>query len=337
MFTQLPMATNQTRMPVIAALPVAYFVNGDTGLKQTTEVDWSNKYLNVEEIAAIVPIPEAVLDDINFDAWGSIKPLLENAIARTLDAAIFFGTNKPASWPTEIVTAAAVGRQHRQPRHQRGRRGRHRRRLLRRVRTVEADGFDVNGVIAHVGYRGRLRQARATTGESLVDADDGQVTARRDLRRRREVPDARPLADRLRLGGGVRGDFTQGILGVRQDITYKILDQAVITDATGTVVYNLPQQDMVALRVVFRFAWQVANTINYDQATEASRYPFASKDDGEEQGFFGRQGRPDAERALLARDAAGRPDPGDRPGARRAGTPAGGHRRTSLEEVKKNG
>src|SRR3954447_3915940 len=87
MFRQVRMATNTTRMPVLAALPTAYFVNGDTGLKQSTEVNWSNKFLNVEELAAIIPIPEAVLDDTAFDVWGAIRPLIENAIGRALDAA----------------------------------------------------------------------------------------------------------------------------------------------------------------------------------------------------------------------------------------------------------
>ena len=69
------------------------------------------------------------------------------------------------------------------------------------------------------------------------------------------------------------GDFTQFVVGVRQDITFKILDQAVIQDNTGAIVYNLAQQDMTAVRVTFRIGWQVSNRINNEQTVEANRYP----------------------------------------------------------------
>ena len=124
---RIPVARNQTRFPVLSALPTAYFVSGDTGLKQTTEAAWDNKYLYVEEIATIVPIPEAVLDDAGFDVWGSIQPLMEAAIARTLDAAVIFGTNAPTTWATEgnlVADAVAAGNVV-CARHQQRRRGWH--------------------------------------------------------------------------------------------------------------------------------------------------------------------------------------------------------------------
>jgi hypothetical protein len=72
------------------------------------------------------------------------------------------------------------------------------------------------------------------------------------------------------------GDFANNsIVGVRKDFTYKLLDQAVIQDNTGAIIFNLAQQDMVAMRLTFRVAWQVANTVNYQQPVEASRFPVA--------------------------------------------------------------
>ena len=272
MFTHIPMSSNQTRMPILSALPTAYFVNGDTGLKQTTQVDWSNKYLNAEEIAAIVPIPEAVLDDARdtgFDVWGSIMPLVSQAIARTLDGAVFFGVNKPASWPGAVVTdAASAGNTVARGANLAAAGG-----IVGDFSdlfaTVEADGFDVDGLIASTGYKSRLRNARGTTGDSFDDAFANELRSITKY----------PMRGLWPTGAGsveaVAGDFSQAILGVRQDITYKVLDQSVIQDNTGAIIYNLAQQDMVALRVVARFGFQIANYLNYDQPTTAQRYPFA--------------------------------------------------------------
>jgi len=269
LFQQLRMASNQTRMPVIAALPTAYFVSGDTGLKQTTEVNWDNKYLNVEELAAIVPIPEAVLDDVTFDMFGAIRPLLEQGIGRALDAAIFFSVNKPASWPTAIVTAAVAAGNVVARGTNLAATGGIAGDISDLFATVEADGYEVTGLIANTAYRGRIRQARDTNGQQLLDLNGSVFGVTPSYPMRGQWPTGLSAAEMI------AGDFTQGILGIRQDITYKVLDQAVITDGSGAIVYNLAQQDMVALRVVFRCAFQVSNPLNYDQATEANRYPFA--------------------------------------------------------------
>lgn len=272
LFQRVPMASNQTRMPVLSALPTAYFVNGDTGLKQTTEVAWSNKYLNAEEIAAIVPIPEAVLDDSSYDVWGSVRPLVEQAMGRTLDAAVFFGTNKPSSWPDAIVTTAkatGIDNELTIPTAAAADGG-----IAEDINDlmamVEADGFDVNGFVAPRTFRALLRRARDTTGQKLLDVTNETVEGVRVVYAMDGLWPSASGSARLFLG-----DFTKGIIAVRQDFTYKVLDQAVIQDNTGAIVYNLAQQDMVALRVVFRCAFQVANPITYSQTTEASRYPFA--------------------------------------------------------------
>src|SRR3954469_18611512 len=280
LFRHVPMSRAQQRMPVVAALPVAYFINpSDTGLKQTTEVDWANKYLNAEEIAAIVPIPEAVLDDTGFDVWGTIRPLLEEAIGRCLDAAVFFGTGKPASWPLDILASATAAGNVVTEGANAAAAGGIVGDISDAMAVVEADGYDVNGMVANRPIRGKLRNARTTTGEQLADAPSSSVgsTPSNEVY---GVPVTYPLRGLWPTGlskaQAFVGDFTEGILGVRQDITYKILDQAVIQDGAGAIQFNLAQQDMVAMRVVARFAWQVKSTLTFEQPTDAQRYPFGA-------------------------------------------------------------
>src|SRR4051794_24873105 len=106
LFRQVNMGTKLSTLPVLSALAQAYFVNGDTGLKQTTEMAWQGVTLEAEELAAIVPVPEAVVADADFDLWAEVQAGLAEAVGIALDAAVFSGTNKPASWPQAIVPAA---------------------------------------------------------------------------------------------------------------------------------------------------------------------------------------------------------------------------------------
>ncbi len=270
-FTRIPVARNQVRFPVLSALPTAYFVTPtDTGLKQTTEAAWSNAYLNIEELAAIVPIPEAVLDDAGYDVFGAIQPLLEQAIARALDAAVFFGTNAPASWPDDVVTAAVAASNTVTRGTNNAAAGGIAEDLNDLFATLESDGYNPNALIANTTLRAMLRGDRDTTGVRRLEVSPNDIYG---------VPVTYPMAGQWPSGTSEaemialqRENF---VIGVRQDMTYKIITEGVITDNTGAIIYNLPQQDMVALRVVFRVGWQVSNPINYQQVTEGSRYPAA--------------------------------------------------------------
>lgn len=271
LFRRVTMSRAQQRMPVMAALPVAYFVNGDTGLKQTSEAGWSNKYLNAEEIACIVPVPEAVLDDTAFDIWAETRPFIVEAVGRTLDAAVFFGVNKPATWPSDITTAAVASGNEVTQGTATPEEGGVYGDIGDLFSTVEEDGYDVNGIVAGRGYKGLLRKARSTTGE-LLDGGGAETPANQAY----GVSIQYPMRGVWPTGAGsvnmIAGDFTQGILAIRQDLTWKILDQAVIQDNAGVIQYNLAQQDMVAMRVVARFAWQVAETPTPEAV--AGAYPF---------------------------------------------------------------
>jgi hypothetical protein len=252
LFKRVPVGRAQVRFPVLSALPIAYWLTGDTGLKQTTEVNWANKYLNIEEIAVIAPVPDNTVADVDEPIWDDIQPLIEEAIARTLDATVFFGTNAPSSFPTNVVAAAvAAGNT-----------------VNRGTNNAATGGLAVRS------FRGKVRQARNANGDRY-----GEINVTKDTVEVDGVQYAFPMRGLWPTGTGsaeaIAVDQAEFVIGVRQDITWKLLDQAVIQDNTGAIVYNLGQQDMTAMRVVFRVGWQVANHINYDQAVEANRYPAA--------------------------------------------------------------
>jgi HK97 family phage major capsid protein len=279
LFRPVPVAANQVRFPVLSALPMAYWVTGDTGLKQTTEIGWGNKYIYVEELATILPVPDNVADDVERDIWTEAMPLLTEAFARALDSAAFFGANAPANFPTAIVTAAAAAGNVVSAGAHNSATGGFMGDVDSMYSALEADGFEAEGFLAAVAARPLLRAARDTTGQRI---DAGRVSG--DLRSIDGYPVLFPMSGLWPAAGGVGvdgvamivGAWSQNfVVGTRKDISLKVLDQAVITDNTGAIVYNLAQQDMTALRLTFRVGWQVRNTINNQQPIEASRYPAA--------------------------------------------------------------
>jgi len=299
LFPHRTMSRMQQRLPVVSALPSAYWVSGDTGLKQTTAVQWANKWLVAEELAVIVPIPEKLLDDVDYDLWDEIRPLLEEAIAIAVEEAIFFGVGKPASWPAAIVPAAiAAGNS-----VVRGTSSVDVADDLNNVlTTVEVDGYAPNGWWMRPQFKSSLRGLRDANKDFLflpegpsnvgVSNNDALTVSRSGRTQaggtRAGMVFGEPAyISYAGLSGfktattgqatqveAVAGDFSQGILGVRQDLTFKMLDQSVIQDNTGAIIYNLAQQDLVAMRVVCRYAFQIPNPIDRMQPTEGNRYPF---------------------------------------------------------------
>lgn len=258
MAKKLPnMTSNQTRIRVLDFLPTAYWVDGDTGMKQTTRQAWDNVYLTAGELAVIVPIPEAVLDDAEFDIMGEVTPRVNEAIGQKVDSAIIFGSNRPKEWQNDIITMARQAGSNVAPAS-----GKDYYDLILGedgiFAKVEEDGYGVTGALASMSMRAKLRGLRDTTGQPIFKSSIQEKAA--------YTLDGAPMyfpengAFDNSIAQLVVGDFKQAVFAIRQDVTVKILDQGVIQDpVTNEIVYNLAQQDMIALRVVFRMGWALPN------------------------------------------------------------------------------
>ena len=266
MFRRLPnMSSNIMRMRVLDALPVAYWVNEGTnnGRKNLTEAAWANKYIVPAEIAVIVPIKEDVLDDADIDIWGEIRPRIVEAIGKKTDQAIFVGVDKPASWRADLLSSIAQAGAY-VPQASGTT-------LYSAINDamvkVEESGYNVTGVIGGVDVKGKFRMMLDTAGQPIRGTEIDELP-------KSYIDNGAWDKSKAQL---IVGDFTQAVYSIRQDITYKVLDQAVIQDpSTGDILYNLAQEDMVALRVVMRLGWEIPNPITALQPDETVRFPFAA-------------------------------------------------------------
>ncbi|NMC54976.1 MAG: phage major capsid protein [Chloroflexi bacterium] len=287
------MSRKQRKMPVLDALISAYFVNGDTGLKQTSEVAWANKYVTAEEMAVIVPIPEAVLEDEDYDIWGEVKPRIIEAFGRAFDAAVVLGTNIPAAWVIDMgnhsgLLDGCTDASHVLDLSNELAAGKDMFDVILGegglLSFVEEDGYEINGHVASLKMKAKLRGVRAKVFngvDSMVPAGEPIFVRSMQESGRYELDGVSILfpkngaipADSLLQ---VSGDWNQLVYSIRTDVTYKILTEAVIQDNTGAIIYNLAQQDMVALRAVMRLGVALPNPINAVNQDAATRFPFSA-------------------------------------------------------------
>lgn len=268
---KLPNMSSKTyKMPVLDMLPIAYFVDGDSGAKKTTKQAWDKKVITAEEIAVIVPIPESVLDDSDYDIWAEVRPRIEEAFGKVIDGAVLFGVNKPTSWRSDIVsTANSAG-------------------LVVTATTdlyadilgeggviskVEESGYFVNGHMADISMRAKLRGLRDDVGQPIFKSDMQNGTSYSLDGSPMNFPNNGAWDKSKALM--ISGDFSQLVYSIRQDITFKLFTEGVVQNTDGTIAYNLMQNDMVALRAVMRLGWEIPNPINALKPTKAQRCPFA--------------------------------------------------------------
>lgn len=270
-FRTVRMTAGTASMPVLASLPTAGWVSESatdaSGVKPTTKVTWANKNLVAEEMAVIVPVHENLLADTKFDLWSEIRPLVQAEFGRLLDLAVFQGVNKPDSWtdPALIPGAIAAGNTVAE-----GEDGADLAESFNQAfGLVEDDEFDVNSAYTGRFLRADLRglrdldnrpiyldSLRADSNTASIYGQDLYYVGNRAWDRDQAI--------------ALVGDSSKVVLGIREDVQVKLLDQATL--GTGSNQINLAERDMVALRFKFRVGFATAFST---AAGESTDYPFA--------------------------------------------------------------
>jgi len=246
-FTNINMGTKTAHMPVLATIPEAAWV-GDTdnaGTKTTSQATWADKTLVAEEVAVIIPVHENTLDDATEDILKQLADLGGQAIGKKLDQAVYFGVDKPVTWTSLDLFAAAVAA------------GQTKAvvdgvggvddlfgSLLQVAGMVADAGFDPACLCSKRSLQYLLANVRGTDGHPVLV--NGVISGFDTFWNRN--------------GAWVNADAHMIVcdpatvrIGVRQDVTVKFLDQATV----GGI--NLAEKDMVALRFKARFAYVLGN------------------------------------------------------------------------------
>lgn len=266
------MTSRQYKMPVLDMLPIAYFVNGDTGQKKTTKQAWDKKFITAEEIAVIVPIPEAVLDDAEYDIWAEVKPRVTEAFGKVIDGAILFDVDKPSTWRDGVVTTATKA----QSVVTLGASDNLYDKIMAEegvIAKVEDSGYFVNGHMADISMRAKLRGLKDADGNPIFKSDMQGATSYSLDGSPMNFPNNGAFDKSKALM--ISGDFSQLVYSIRQDITFKLFTEGVVQNTDGTIAYNLMQNDMVALRATMRLGWEIPNPINALKTDKTKRCPFS--------------------------------------------------------------
>lgn len=272
---QVRLSSKTQRMPVLDVLPQAYFVatGVDTGLKQTADQAWQGVMLVVEEIATIVPIPEAYLSDADVPIWDEVMPRMTEAVGALIDGAIFWGTSAPNTWGTALWTGAnTAGNVVNDGFIWNGTNGTtdqatdFAQSIASFGDMMAQTGYTVNGFAARPGIDWRLIGLRSAQGLPIYqpDLENGSPTGLLYGRRLNMVDNGSWNNEAQVVGG----DFSKSIIGIRQDMSFKLFTEGVISNASGAVILNLMQQDAVAMRLVMRLAFAVCNPVTIMQPSE---------------------------------------------------------------------
>lgn len=263
-FRNIPMGAKVQNLPALATLPQAAWVGetAATRTKSTTTFSFENKMLTAAEVAAIIVLNEEDLEDATEDLLSNAALLGGQALGKALDEAVLFGVNKPVSWtsPDLFAAATASGNVFEVGTGENDLVGS----VFQAAGAIDDSGANPTTFLARNGFKYKLANLRATDGTAIylpsLSAAAGSVdnVAGLDAHWSKNGAWDNSKASALVV------DPSLVLIGVRSDVSVKFLDQATI----GGV--NLAENDQVALRFRARYAYTLADIVGEDGVTRRS-------------------------------------------------------------------
>ena len=263
------------KLNVNANLPVAGWVKNSQGVvnsnaegseinrKPVSSYAFQGVDLTAEELAVIVPISENTLadvEDFGIELAAELQEQVIGAFQEAIDSAVFFGVGAPWTGYTGLVAEATSagatvswngtsGTSFYEA-------------ISDAMEYVENSGYIPNAILGGPSLNSAFRNSITNLGVNV--ADQGQIGA---------------LPRHIDLTGGfnqssafaIVGDFRYLVYSFREEMAMKLLTESTIYDpVSGSVLYALAQQDMVALRFTMRLGFALPNPVNRVSGTLSS-------------------------------------------------------------------
>ncbi|KAK8835456.1 hypothetical protein M9Y10_004560 [Tritrichomonas musculus] len=257
-FSSIQMSTKPHRIPALAALPEVKWLTEDTSRKPVTKTGWENIFMDCEEAAAVVWIPKSVFEDSEYNIWQSISQRFRESIGQKVDKAVISSFEKPQSFRAGLIdsiynankTVPNTSDFYSD--------------IDAAMTLVEQSGYSPSAVMGGVDIKSEFRRLLDSTGQPIRGTEI-------DVIPRYYVDNGAWDKTKAKL---IVGDFRQALYGIRQDMELTFSEHTTIFDNAGNP-HSMFQEDSVAARVRFRFAWCIPNPINILDSNPETRFPFA--------------------------------------------------------------
>nr|DAZ67439.1 MAG TPA: Major capsid protein [Caudoviricetes sp.] len=235
----VPMSSDKKVLPMLSDTGSAYWTDEGEEI-QTSIHGWEYPELEAKKLAVIIPFTKEKYEDSVMSVMEEIKQGISDAFTRSIDSAIFFGTNTP--FDTDIVGSVLEGSKIENS-------GKLDMDISDAMSKIEANDLVVNGIVAPNSVKATLRTLRDSNGNALVVP--GGVTGTQIYNTPIHIPTSK-VWDNSK-ASSIVGDFNRAVIGTRSGITYEVLDQATV----GGI--NLAERDLLAIKCTMRFGFKVVD------------------------------------------------------------------------------